>query len=170
LPGGPILHGAHARAEHAYQDWKCAVNNLWEDECHRLQTAARQCHLDEETARHYQEANHCQQLLDKRAAYERQEAVRCQRLLDKETACHQRLLNKEAACCLMAKRLALARQMGTAQTIFLWLFRRRLHVRLAHQTSQQHQRKAALARLQYKQDCCLRAALAEEQQRQAAAA
>jgi hypothetical protein len=40
--GGPILLGAHARAECAYQDWKWTVDALWEDERHRLQTAARQ--------------------------------------------------------------------------------------------------------------------------------
>jgi hypothetical protein len=51
FPGGPILHGARARTEHAYQDWKWAVEDLWEDERHCLQTAARQCHLDKETAR-----------------------------------------------------------------------------------------------------------------------
>jgi hypothetical protein len=168
LPGGPILHGAHARAEHAYRDWKWAVDDLWEDERHCLQTAARQHHLKEETAHKCQEANRHQRLLDKRAAYKRQEAVHCQRLLDEETAHHQRLLDEEAARCLMAKRAALKQQMVAAQTIFLWLCRRRLHIRLAHQTSQRQQHKAALTRLQYKQDCC--SALVEEQQRQAAAA
>ncbi len=74
-----------------------------------LQTSARQRHLDKETARQRQEANHCQRLLDERAAYECQEAVRRQWLLDKETAHHQRLLDKEAACRLMAKCAALAR-------------------------------------------------------------
>jgi hypothetical protein len=60
-PGGPILHGARARAEHAYQDWKWAVDDLWEDERHHLQAAARQRLLNKETARH-------QRLLDKEAA------------------------------------------------------------------------------------------------------
>jgi hypothetical protein len=69
----------------------------------------------------------------------------------------------------MAKRAALARQMAAAQTIFLWLCRRRLHVRLARQTLRIQQREAALARLQYEQDCCSRTALTEEQRRQAAA-
>jgi hypothetical protein len=105
---GSILHGAHTRAEHAYQDWKWAVDNLWEDERHRLQMAALQCHLNKETARQRQEANHCQRLLDKHAAYKCQEAVRRQRLLDEETAHCQRLLNEEAARRLMAKRAALA--------------------------------------------------------------
>jgi hypothetical protein len=131
FPGGPILHGARARAEHAYWDWKWAVDNLWEDEHHRLQTAAHQCHLDKKIAHQCQEANRCQRLLDERATYECQEAVCCQRLLDEETARCQRLLNKEAARCLMAKRAALARQMAAAQTIFLWLRHRHLHVQLA---------------------------------------
>jgi hypothetical protein len=159
-PEGPILHGACARAEHAYRDWKWAVDNLWEDKRHRLQMAACQ----------RQEANRCQQLLDKHAAYENQEAVHRQRLLDEETARLQRLLYEDAACCLMAKRAALARQMAAAQTIFLWLCRRRLHVRLARQTSRGQQHKAPLARLRYEQDCCLHAALVGEQQQQAAAA
>jgi hypothetical protein len=162
-PGGPILHGARTRAEHAYRDWKWVVNKLWEDERHCLQMAAHQCHLNKETARQRQEANHCQQLLNKRAAYEHQEATRCQWLLDKETAHCQRLLNEFAACRLMAERAALAQQMAAARTIFLWLRLRRLHVRLARQTLRRQQCKAALARLQYKQDCCSRAALAEEQ-------
>jgi hypothetical protein len=97
-PGGPILHGARARVEHTYRDWKWAVDDLWEDECHRLQTAARQ----------RQEANHRQQLLDERAAYESQEAICRQRLLDEETARLQRLLYEEAARLLMAERTALA--------------------------------------------------------------
>jgi hypothetical protein len=70
----------------------------------------------------------------------------------------------------MAKCAALAQQMAAARTIFLWLRRCRLHVRLARQTSWRQQRKATLARLQYKQDCCSCAALAEEQRQQAAAA
>ncbi len=107
-PGGPILLGACARAECAYQDWKWTVNALWEDERHRLQMAARQHHIDEQAACKQQEAAHCQQLLDKRAPYECQEAVRRQRLLDEETARRERLLNKEAARRLMAERPALA--------------------------------------------------------------
>jgi hypothetical protein len=187
-PGGPILLGARTHAERAYQDWKWAVDKLWEDERHRLQMAARQRHIDEQAARKQQEAAHCQRLLDKhaanecqeanrcqqlldeRAAYECQEAVRCQRLLDKETARRQRLLNEEDARHLMAECAALARQMAAAQTIFLWLCRRCLHVRLARQTLRRQQCEAALACLQYKQDCCSCAALAEEQQRQATAA
>ncbi len=40
-PGGPILLGARAFAERAYQDWKWAVDELWEHERHCLQTAAQ---------------------------------------------------------------------------------------------------------------------------------
>ncbi len=55
LPGGLILHGARARSECAYHDWKWAINDLWADERHRLF------------------------LLDKEAACaRRQEAARCQ--------------------------------------------------------------------------------------------
>jgi hypothetical protein len=39
-PGGPILLGACAFMERAYQDWKWAVDKLWEHERHRLQMAA----------------------------------------------------------------------------------------------------------------------------------
>jgi hypothetical protein len=151
--GGPILHGTRAHAEHANQAWKWAVDDLWEDERHCLQMAARQC----------QEANRCQRLLDERAAYECQEAIRHQRLLDKESARLQRLLYEEAARRLMAERAALARQMAAARTIFLWLRRRRLHIRLVRQTLRHQQREAALTRLRNEQDCCRHAALAEEQ-------
>jgi hypothetical protein len=147
LPGGPILLGACARAERAYKDWKWEVNKLWEHKRHHLQTAARQCLLDKLAAHKCQEANHCQQLFNECAAYKCQEAACCQQLLDKETACCQSLLNKVAARCLMAKYTALAQRMAAAQTIFLWLCRRCLHVRLTCQTSRQQQRKAALAHL-----------------------
>ncbi len=128
------------------------VNNLWEHERHHLQTAARQ------------------RLLDKSAAYEHQEAARRQRLLDEETAHHQCLLDKEATRCCMAKCTALAQWMVADRTIFLWLCCCHLHIRLVRQTLQQQQLEAALAHLQYEQDCCLRAALVEKQHRQAAAA
>jgi hypothetical protein len=59
--------------------------------------------------------------------------------------------------------------MAAAQTIFLWLCRCCLHVRLARQTLRRQKQEVALARLQYKQDCCLCAALAEERHQQAAA-
>jgi hypothetical protein len=74
-------------------------------------------------------------------------------------------------CDGMCKRTALAQWMVAAQTIFLWRCHcRHLHIQLAHQPLQRQQRKAALTHLQYRQDCCLRAALAEEQRWQAAAA
>jgi hypothetical protein len=62
--------------------------------------------------------------------------------------------------------------MAVAQTIFLWLccHHLHLHVWLARQTLRQQQHEAALARLQYKQNCCLCVALAEKQRQQAAAA
>jgi hypothetical protein len=149
---------------------------MWEHERHCLQTAARQRYIDEQAARKQQEAAHrqrlldehaaneCQEanrrqrLLDKRATYEHQEAISRQRLLNEETARCQHLLDKEAACRLMAERAALARQMVAAQTIFLWLRSRRLHIRLVRQTSRRQQREATLARLRYEQDCCRRAA------------
>ncbi len=59
--------------------------------------------------------------------------------------------------------------MGEARTIFLWHCRRRLHIRLARQTSRRQQYDAALAHLRYEQDCCSRTVLSEEQRRQAAA-
>jgi hypothetical protein len=62
-----------------------------------------------------------------------------------------------------AERRAQARERAAARTIFLWLRCRRLHIRLARQTSRRQQQEAALTRLRYKQDCCSRAALAEEQ-------
>jgi hypothetical protein len=140
-PGGPILHGAGASGERTYQDWKWTVNALWKKEHHHLQTTARQCHLNEKAACKKQEAAYRQPLLDKRASN------KCQKAARKEAACCQRLLDEKAACCLMAKHAALARQMAAARTIFLWLRRRHLHVRLARQTSWQQQCKATLARL-----------------------
>jgi hypothetical protein len=102
-PGGPILLGSRACAERAYLDWKWMVNALWEDECHRLQMAARQRHLDEETtrqrqaaaaARARQEAARRQQLLDKQAARTRQEAAATRAL---QEAAATRALQEAAA-------------------------------------------------------------------------
>ncbi len=56
-----------------------------------------------------------------------------------------------------------------ASTIFLWLCRCRLHIRLARQTSRRLQREANLTRLRYEDDCCARAALAKGHRQQAAA-
>ncbi len=93
-PGGPILLGACAFTECAYQDWKWAVDKLWEHERHRLQMAACQCLLDKRATHERQEAARqeaacaAQRLLDEQAALKCQEAVRCQRILNKEaTSC-----------------------------------------------------------------------------------
>ena len=51
---------------------------------------------------------------------------------------------------------------SAARIIFLWLRRRRLHARLARQTSRQQFHEAALARLRYEQECSDRATLAEK--------
>jgi hypothetical protein len=64
----------------------------------------------------------------------------------------------------MAKHAALAQKMAAGQTIFLWLCRRRLHAQLTHQTLQRQQREAALARLQYEQECCARATMVNKRQ------
>jgi hypothetical protein len=184
--GGPILHGARARAERTYKDWKWAIDDLWAEERHCQQL------LDEQAARARQEGA---------AARARQEAARRQQLLDEqeqeatracqEAARRQQLLNEQAprarqeagllfakhlfARCIAkdqrsAERRAQAQERAATRTIFLWLCRRRLHIRLVRQTLRCQQRGAALARLRYEQDCCRRAALAEEQRRQAAAA
>jgi hypothetical protein len=194
-PGGPILLGARAFTERTFQDWKCTVNALWEDKRHRLQTVAAQCHIDEQAARKQQEAAHCQHLLDEQAANERQEANHCQQLLveraankrqeatrhqqllDKqaannrqEAARHQWLLDEETACrqCLLDACAAKARLMAAATTIFFWLCPRCLQIRLAQKTARRQQREAALTCLQYKQECCMRMAMADKWQQQVA--
>jgi hypothetical protein len=53
--------------------------------------------------------------------------------------------------------------MAATRTIFLWLRRRRRHVRLTRQTSGRLQHEATLARLQHEQECCARTALTEAQ-------
>jgi hypothetical protein len=58
--------------------------------------------------------------------------------------------------------------MATACFILLWFRRRRLHAQLAQLTSRRQQRKAALARFQYKQECIACAQQAEELRKQAA--
>jgi hypothetical protein len=60
--------------------------------------------------------------------------------------------------------------MAAARTIFLWLCCHRLHARLAQLTSRQQQCEAALACLQYEQECCAHGVLAEEQRQQGATA
>ena len=147
--GGPILHGACARADRACRDWKAAVNDLWADEyeallveqaaCTRQEEAAhRQWLLDEHAAHARQQETArqealcaAQRLLHERAAHERQvEAAHRQRLLDEETA--------------RRRRATQARQTAAARVIFLWLCRQLLFTRLAHQTSRRLQREAAL--------------------------
>ena len=128
--GGAILHGARARADRTYRDWKAVIDDLWGDEyeallveqaaCARQNKAAhRQRLLDEHTARARQQeaarqeaAGAAQRLLHERAALERQgeAAHRQERLLDEETAC--------------LRRAAQARQTAAARVIFLWLRRR----------------------------------------------
>jgi hypothetical protein len=71
--------------------------------------------------------------------------------------------------CLLDKRAAQDREMATAHSILLWFRRRLLHAQLAQLTSRRQQRKAALARFQYEQECIARAQQAEELRKQAAA-
>ncbi len=71
--------------------------------------------------------------------------------------------------CLLNERAAQDQEMATARSILLWFRRRHLHARLAQLTSRWQQRKAALARFQYKQECIARAQQAEELCKQAAA-
>jgi hypothetical protein len=132
---GPSLIRSRACAERAYKNWKRFMDKLWEDECHHQQAEARQCLLDERTA------NKCQ------------EAACRQRLLDKEANHHQRHL---VACAAQARRTV------AATTILLWLCHHRLKICLAWRTARQQQRKAALARMQYEQECCTRTVLAEK--------
>jgi hypothetical protein len=49
--------------------------------------------------------------------------------------------------------------MAARTTIFLWLCCYHLLIGLAQTAAWQQQREAALARLQYKQECCMRAAM-----------
>ena len=84
---------------------------------------------------------------------------------------HHALIEKRAKLELaLARQVRQQQQLSAARTIFLWLRRRRLHVRLARQTSRRQLREAALARLRYEQECSEWAALAERQRLAAAAA
>ena len=58
--------------------------------------------------------------------------------------------------------LAAQRKQAAAQTIFLWLHRRLLLVRINRWTLQHQQHDVTLARLRYKQDCCRHAAVTQE--------
>ena len=78
--GGPILHGARARADHAYREWKRAIDIMWEDEHYRLCLVA-----DQEAAR----ARH-----DEAAALAREEAARARA---REEAAARALAREEAA-------------------------------------------------------------------------
>jgi hypothetical protein len=190
--GGPILHGARARAERAYKDWKWAIDDLWADKhhcqqlleeqaaCARQEAAAARAHQEATAACARQEAAAARARQEAAAARARQEAARRQQLLDEQaTGARQEagllFAKRLFAWCVAedqrsAERRAQARERAATRTILLWLHRPRLHIRLVHQTSRRQQREATLARLRYEQDCCRRAALAEEQRRQAAAA
>ncbi len=92
--GGPILHGAHARADRTYRDWKAAINDLWADEYEAL--------LVEQAARaHQEEAAHHQRLLNEHAAHARQHVAllvaQAARTRQEEAAHRQRLLDEHAA-------------------------------------------------------------------------
>ena len=54
------------------------------------------------------------------------------------------------------------RPLRDKESIFLWLRRRLLLVRINHRTLRRQQRDAALARLRYEQDCCRHATVAQE--------
>ena len=173
--GGPILHGCYARAERAYTDWKGAINDLWADEHHRLvkeqaararqEEAARRIQLlNEQDARARQVARR-QQLVNKEAARARREEAAA-RARQEEAARQQQLLDKLAArarqeAAARARQEEASRRQKlineAARTIFLWLRRCRLYVRLTRQTARRQHRKAALARLRYEDACHRRA-------------
>ena len=74
---------------------------------------------------------------------------------------HHALIEKRAKLELaLARNVRQQQELSAARTIFLWLRRRRLHIKLARRTSRHQQREADLARLRYEDDCCARAALA----------
>jgi len=81
-----------------------------------------------------------------------------------------RLLSGSVAERQQSAELAAQRKQAAARTIFLWLRRRSLFVRIDHRTLRRQQRDAALACLCYKQDCCRHAAVAQERRRHEEAA
>ena len=84
---------------------------------------------------------------------------------------HHALIETRARLELaLAHQVRQHRELTAARTIFLWLRQRRLHARLARQTSRRQLHEAALARLRYEQECSERATLAEKQRLAAAAA
>ena len=171
---GPILHGARALADHAYKNWKAAIDDLWADNCEALL-------VKQATHTRQEEAACCQRLLDKHVACAcqqeaaRQEAARAAQHVLHERAALKRQVEAAHLQCLLDKWSALCRhaaqawQTAAARVIFLWLHRRRLFAQLAPQTSRRLQREATLTRMQHEQECCARALQAEEQRRQAAA-
>ena len=169
-----VIASAWARhQDHAHREAARRQQLLVEQAAHaRIVAAHRQQLLDEQAAAR---AHH-----EAAAAHARHDAARRQ-LEDRaeaglKYATHlfaQCIAEDHAAGLLYAKCLfnqcadtdrrlteshALARQQAAARTIFLWLRRRRLHIRLARQTSRCLQRVAALARLRYKDECCARVA------------
>ena len=153
--GGPILHGAYARADRAYTDWKGAIDELWADEHHRLvvEQAARAC--QEEAARRTQ-------LLHEQDARARQVARRQQHARQEEAAAHARQEEATRRLQLLDEQAARARQEAAtrarqeeasrrqtllneaARTIFLWLRRCYLHVWLTCQTLRGRSRALAI--------------------------
>ena len=99
--------------------------------------AARICREEAAACACQEEAARQQQLLDELAACACQEAAAC--ACQEEASRRQKLINE------------------AAQTIFLWLCRHRLHVRLTRQTARRQHREAALARLRYEDPCHRRA-------------
>ena len=133
-PGGPIRLGARARAEHAYRDWKAAIDDLWEDEHHRL------CLIEEQAARARQEEDaRRQKLLNAQAARACQEAAA--RARQEETAARAR--QEEPA---RRQRAAEARKTAAAQIIFLWL--RLYAARARHKETAARARQEEAARRQ----------------------
>jgi hypothetical protein len=167
----------HHQAAHARQEAAAACARQEAAAARARQEAAcRQQLLDKQAACARHEAA---------AAHARQEAACRQPLLEEQraagllcaTSLFAQCIAKDHAAGLLSanclfdrcvntdRRLAdfraQVRKRAAARTIFLWLCRRRLHFQLARQTSQHLHREANLARLRYKDNCCVRAALAK---------
>jgi hypothetical protein len=141
--GRPIHEYQRGATGREYMVWKRTLDNVVESAWARHHQAAHDCQ-EATAACACQEAAHRQKLLDEQAARTRQEAAAAR-------------ARQEAAC------------RAAARTIFLWLCRRRLHIRLACQTLRRQQREADLARLHYEDNCCARAALTNANRQQPAA-
>jgi hypothetical protein len=126
--GRPITEYQRGATEGEYMVWKRTLDNVVESAWARYHQATHN-RQEAAAARARQEAARRQQLLDEQAARTRQEAAVAR-------------ARQEAACRVAAR------------TIFLWLCRRRLHIRLARQTLRRQQHEANLARLRYEDDCC----------------